>query len=192
MTSSRDKDEDHYQELQSQEYDDLGDDFRLPISHKPTENLDLDNVEQATLDTQLTSSNIGFRLLQKMGWKGKGLGKDEQDGTKSLKIIMTTINIDSKRFAFETVVRPNSFKISEIGRKWKTSAVFKRDEAVWIVQVGKAKHLVVSEGRERSGWASFAVDWPKQLQTAPTSACSGTESITKYGGLWSAFEFVES
>jgi hypothetical protein len=58
--------------------EDLADDFRLPINQKPTENVDLDNVEQASLDTQLTSSNIGFRLLQKMGWKGKGLGKDEQ------------------------------------------------------------------------------------------------------------------
>ncbi|XP_031485773.1 uncharacterized protein LOC116254492 isoform X2 [Nymphaea colorata] len=58
--------------------DDLVEEFRLPISHRPTENLDIDNIEQASLDTQLTSSNIGFRLLQKMGWKGKGLGKDEQ------------------------------------------------------------------------------------------------------------------
>ncbi|KAK6915737.1 G-patch domain [Dillenia turbinata] len=58
--------------------EDWGDDFRLPISHRPTENVNLDDVEQASLDTQLTSSNIGFRLLQKMGWKGKGLGKDEQ------------------------------------------------------------------------------------------------------------------
>ncbi|ERN02046.1 hypothetical protein AMTR_s00045p00127020 [Amborella trichopoda] len=58
--------------------EDLGDDFYLPINHRPTENLDTDNLEQATLDTQLTSSNLGFRLLQKMGWKGKGLGKDEQ------------------------------------------------------------------------------------------------------------------
>lgn len=56
----------------------LTEDFRLPINHRPTENVDLDNVEQASLDTQLTSSNVGFRLLQKMGWKGKGLGKDEQ------------------------------------------------------------------------------------------------------------------
>ncbi|XP_039116356.1 G patch domain-containing protein 8 isoform X2 [Dioscorea cayenensis subsp. rotundata] len=38
----------------------------------------MDNLEQVSLDTQITSSNIGFRLLQKMGWKGKGLGKDEQ------------------------------------------------------------------------------------------------------------------
>lgn len=58
--------------------EDLAEDFRLPIGQKPTENVDLDNVEQASLDTKLTSSNIGFRLLQKMGWKGRGLGKDEQ------------------------------------------------------------------------------------------------------------------
>ncbi|KAK7820440.1 g patch domain-containing protein 8 [Quercus suber] len=78
--SARDKQ--HHQKEQAYRdslIEDLADDFRLPINHRPTENVDLDNVEQASLDTQLTSSNIGFRLLQKMGWKGKGLGKDEQD-----------------------------------------------------------------------------------------------------------------
>ncbi|XP_050273375.1 uncharacterized protein LOC126716588 isoform X2 [Quercus robur] len=77
--SARDKQ--HHQKDQAYRdslIEDLADDFRLPINHRPTENVDLDNVEQASLDTQLTSSNIGFRLLQKMGWKGKGLGKDEQ------------------------------------------------------------------------------------------------------------------
>ncbi|KAG5232265.1 G patch domain-containing protein [Salix suchowensis] len=58
--------------------EDFTEDFRLPKNHRPTENVDLDNVEQASLDTKLTASNVGFRLLQKMGWKGKGLGKDEQ------------------------------------------------------------------------------------------------------------------
>lgn len=56
----------------------LGEDFRLPINHRPVENLDTDNLEKASVDTQLTSSNVGFKLLQKMGWKGKGLGKEEQ------------------------------------------------------------------------------------------------------------------
>lgn len=65
--------------------EDLGEDFRLPIRQRPTENVDLDNVEQASLDTMLTSSNVGFRLLQKMGWKGKGLGKDEQGIVEPIK-----------------------------------------------------------------------------------------------------------
>jgi hypothetical protein len=65
--------------------EDLAEDFRLPRNQRPTENVDLDNVEQASLDTQITSSNIGFKLLQKMGWKGKGLGKDEQGIVEPIK-----------------------------------------------------------------------------------------------------------
>lgn len=56
----------------------LAEEFRLPITHRVTENVDLEDVEQASLETKISSSNVGFRLLQKMGWKGKGLGKQEQ------------------------------------------------------------------------------------------------------------------
>jgi hypothetical protein len=63
---------------EEEELEDDFDEFRLPMSHRPTENLETEGLEQASVDTQLTSSNVGFRLLQKMGWKGKGLGKNEQ------------------------------------------------------------------------------------------------------------------
>ncbi|KAK9136535.1 hypothetical protein Sjap_007129 [Stephania japonica] len=81
------QDKQHYEskEYENHLVEDQGEDFCLPIGHRPTENLDLDNVEQASLDTQLTSSNVGFRLLQKMGWKGKGLGKNEQGIVEPIK-----------------------------------------------------------------------------------------------------------
>ncbi|CAH2044494.1 unnamed protein product [Thlaspi arvense] len=65
--------------------EELAEEFRLPMTHRVTENVDLEDVEQASLDTMISSSNVGFRLLQKMGWKGKGLGKQEQGITEPIK-----------------------------------------------------------------------------------------------------------
>ncbi|CAI5519809.1 unnamed protein product, partial [Closterium sp. Naga37s-1] len=52
--------------------------FRLPIDHRITENLDREGLEMASLDKPIACSNVGFQLLLKMGWRGKGLGRNEQ------------------------------------------------------------------------------------------------------------------
>ncbi|GAQ80259.1 hypothetical protein KFL_000500110 [Klebsormidium nitens] len=55
------------------------DEFSLPIGQRPEENLRTDGLEIATLDTQISSTNVGYRMLQKMGWSaGQGLGRNAQ------------------------------------------------------------------------------------------------------------------
>ena len=52
--------------------------FRLPIDHQPQQSLRIEGMEMATLDTPIPESNLGYRLLAKLGWKaGKGLGRNE-------------------------------------------------------------------------------------------------------------------
>ncbi|XP_010551024.1 PREDICTED: G patch domain-containing protein 8 [Tarenaya hassleriana] len=87
-TEASNREKRHYEKFQTNQesfIEEMAEEFRLPINHRPTENVDLENVEQASLDTKISSSNIGFQLLQKMGWKGKGLGKDEQGITEPIK-----------------------------------------------------------------------------------------------------------
>eukprot|EP00850_Spirogloea_muscicola_P020043 SM000206S06252 [mRNA] locus=s206:27153:29615:- [translate_table: standard] len=57
---------------------DEGGERRMPIGQRITENLDTAGLERASEDTAIAASNVGFRLLQKMGWKGRGLGRQEQ------------------------------------------------------------------------------------------------------------------
>jgi len=54
-------------------------DFSLPRNVQPTGYVDTDNLDQASMDTHLPESNIGYKLMLKMGWTaGEGLGSDRQ------------------------------------------------------------------------------------------------------------------
>lgn len=55
---------------------------------EPTGYVDLTDVEQASLDKPIGDSNIGFRLLSKMGWQtGQGLGREQQGNINEIDII---------------------------------------------------------------------------------------------------------
>ena len=51
----------------STSYDD--DDFFLPLNHKPDQSVDWDTVEAASMDVPIPATNVGYRLMMKMGWK---------------------------------------------------------------------------------------------------------------------------
>ncbi|CEO96957.1 G-patch domain-containing protein [Plasmodiophora brassicae] len=51
----------------------------MPIDAPLTDDLDLSNTDMASMDQPIPGSNIGFRMLQKLGWKaGSGLGRRQQ------------------------------------------------------------------------------------------------------------------
>ncbi len=57
-------------------YDDA-EPWHLPIGHRVEDSLDTDGIAMASKDTAIPDSNKGFQMLQKMGWKGTGLGRHE-------------------------------------------------------------------------------------------------------------------
>ncbi|KAG2171744.1 hypothetical protein INT43_008124, partial [Umbelopsis isabellina] len=62
-------------------------DFSLPRNYQPTGYIDTDSLEQANMSTHLPETNIGYRLLCKMGWSaGQGLGSDRQGRVDPIRI----------------------------------------------------------------------------------------------------------
>lgn len=64
-------------------YDDA-EPWHLPIGHRVEDSLDTDGIAMASTDTAIPDSNKGFQMLQKMGWKGTGLGRNENGERASL------------------------------------------------------------------------------------------------------------
>ena len=56
----------------------------MPINQRVEDSLDTDGIVMASTDTAIPESNLGFQMLQKMGWRGQGLGSNE-DGKQLLR-----------------------------------------------------------------------------------------------------------
>lgn len=58
--------------------DDLNEEYDMVSFKKKEENYN--DYERSSMDCPISSSNIGYKLLQKMGWsEGKGLGPELQE-----------------------------------------------------------------------------------------------------------------
>ncbi|KAI8081516.1 uncharacterized protein BX664DRAFT_317393 [Halteromyces radiatus] len=68
---------------------DLDTEFSLPRHLDPTGYVDFDRIQQTSMEEHLPVHNVGYRLLQKMGWKqGQGLGSLGQGRKEPIRIDM--------------------------------------------------------------------------------------------------------
>ena len=70
-------------ERQEQSLFGLDDDYQLPMSHRADDALDTAGICMASVDTAIAPDNRGYQMMQRMGWGGRGLGRNE-DGARSL------------------------------------------------------------------------------------------------------------
>ncbi|KAK9918676.1 hypothetical protein WJX75_005881 [Coccomyxa subellipsoidea] len=72
-------------ERQEQQLFGLDDDYSLPINHRADDTLETSDLVMASLDTALGEENKGYQMLQRMGWGGKGLGRNEDGISEPIK-----------------------------------------------------------------------------------------------------------
>ena len=58
-------------------------DFFLPINQRADDPLDSSGLDIRTVDTAIAADNKGYQMLQRMGWGGKGLGRNENGMPRS-------------------------------------------------------------------------------------------------------------
>lgn len=61
------------------------DSFRIPIGSRVEDSLDTSGLQTASLHDSIPQWNKGFQMLQKMGWKGRGLGRSEDGITEPVR-----------------------------------------------------------------------------------------------------------
>jgi len=70
--------------LQREKLEELGteEDFRMPMNQRVEDNLNTEGLQMASKHTAIPDNNKGFQMLKRMGWKGQGLGANEDgEGT---------------------------------------------------------------------------------------------------------------
>ena len=55
--------------------------WHLPIGHRAEDSLEMEGLEMASASLPIPDHNKGFQMLQRMGWKGAGLGREEHGGS---------------------------------------------------------------------------------------------------------------
>ncbi|PWA82546.1 toll/interleukin-1 receptor (TIR) domain-containing protein [Artemisia annua] len=144
----------------------FADEFRLPINQRLTENVDLDHVEQASLDTQLPSSNVGFRLLQKMGWKGKGLGKNEQ--VKTATVLADQDQRKALKFGFSSKFGGSKSSVKSAAKKPKVAVA-----SVFAAELEGSSNITGAQTRETKTFVHRLLlkeNRPQQPDTTPKRA----------------------
>ena len=58
------------------------DSFRIPIGSRIEDSLDVSGLQTASLHEAIPESNKGFQMLPRMGWKGRGLGANENGASQ--------------------------------------------------------------------------------------------------------------
>ena len=53
------------------------------MSHRIEENVDLGSTQCASVDAAIPPTNVGYQLLQRMGWRGGGLGREQQGACRA-------------------------------------------------------------------------------------------------------------
>ena len=86
LTQKAAKEREHEQQASND-----ADPWHLPVGHRAEDSLDTEGLTMASVNTAIPETNKGFQMLQKMGWKGRGLGRNEAGQFLRLPYVMSNM-----------------------------------------------------------------------------------------------------